>query len=89
MADTGSIAGSSGEFDVTDTQLAAGYVLHIGSVSRGELAVGDTVTTKVDNTRRARIMPNHTMTHVLNYALREILGMSRVGLHVRGCWGCC
>jgi alanyl-tRNA synthetase len=36
--------------------------------------VGDAVAAKVDYTRRARVMPNHTFTHVLNYALREVLG---------------
>jgi alanyl-tRNA synthetase len=41
---------------------------------QGALKVGDKVTAKVDYTRRAQIMPNHTFTHVLNYALRETLG---------------
>jgi alanyl-tRNA synthetase len=40
----------------------------------GSLAVGDTVTVKVDYGRRAQIVPNHTFTHVLNFALRATLG---------------
>ena len=52
-------------------QTAAGYVLHVGS-STGSLSVGDEVTATIDDSRRARILPNHTFTHVLNLALREV-----------------
>ncbi len=52
-------------------QVAAGYVLHVGEAARGALCVGDAVTAAVDLPRRARIVPNHTFTHVLNFALRE------------------
>jgi Ser-tRNA(Ala) deacylase AlaX len=46
-------------------------VLHIGEVSGGSsVKVGDIVRASVDYVRRTRIMPNHTFTHVLNYALR-------------------
>lgn len=64
--------------DVTDCQVAAGYVLHAADAascsSSGHLAVGDSVTVKVDYNRRGQIVPNHTFTHVLNFALREVLG---------------
>jgi Ser-tRNA(Ala) deacylase AlaX len=40
----------------------------------GNISVGDSVTVKVDYGRRGQIVPNHTFTHVLNFALREILG---------------
>ena len=53
-------------------QVAAGYVLHVGTVTEGALRVGDTVTADVDHIRRKRIVPNHTFTHVLNFALREV-----------------
>lgn len=61
------------------TQVAAGYVLHVAdaaaAVSSGaSLCVGDAVTVRVDYGRRGQIVPNHTFTHVLNYALREVLG---------------
>ncbi|KAG1655811.1 hypothetical protein FOA52_015847, partial [Chlamydomonas sp. UWO 241] len=72
--DTGSLAGPDGAaLDVQDTQIAAGFVLHLGSLS-GKLSVGDAVTSKVDYVRRSMVMPNHTMTHVLNFALRKVLG---------------
>ena len=54
-------------------QVAAGYVLHVGTVTEGALRVGDTVKADVDHIRRKRIVPNHTFTHVLNFALREVL----------------
>ncbi|KAK9823718.1 hypothetical protein WJX72_004867 [[Myrmecia] bisecta] len=74
VADTGSVASSSAPFTVTDTQVAAGYVLHIGAAGNGILRVGDAVTAQPDFKRRARIEPNHTFTHVLNLALRDVLG---------------
>ena len=57
-------------------QAAAGFVLHRGQMQAGAAAicVGDVVTCSVDYERRRRIMPNHTFTHVLNLALREVLG---------------
>ena len=73
VADTGAVVGPGGAFDVQDAQVAAGYVLHVGE-AQGELKVGDAVAAKVDYTRRTKIMPNHTFTHVLNYALRQVLG---------------
>jgi Ser-tRNA(Ala) deacylase AlaX len=55
-----------------DEQVAAGYVLHVGYPAEGEIKVGDKITTKVDYTRRSKIVPNHTFTHVLNLALRDV-----------------
>ena len=52
-------------------QTAAGYVLHAGRCI-GDLRVGDVVTASIDVERRDLILPNHTFTHVLNYALREV-----------------
>ncbi|VAI11849.1 unnamed protein product [Triticum turgidum subsp. durum] len=76
--DTGSIEGASGSFTVNNVQVFAGYVLHIGSFLEGPdsktLSVGDEVKCKVDYTRRTLIAPNHTCTHMLNFALREVLG---------------
>lgn len=54
-------------------KVAAGYVLHVGEL-KGKVAVGDTVRSCVDYVRRGQIKPNHTMTHVLNYALKWVRG---------------
>ncbi|XP_033823610.1 alanine--tRNA ligase, cytoplasmic [Periophthalmus magnuspinnatus] len=61
------------EFTVKNTQVRGGYVLHIGTVY-GTLKVGDHVTLYVDEARRRPIMSNHTATHILNFALRGVLG---------------
>lgn len=75
VADTGALSGANGAgFQVEDAIVAAGYVLHVGKPVGGGLKVGDAVSAEVDYTRRNQIMPNHTFTHVLNFALREVLG---------------
>lgn len=58
---------------VTNVQLYGSFVLHLGEVTEGSLSVGDSVSCSVDYARRSPIASNHTMTHVLNYALREVL----------------
>uniref|UniRef100_A0A0A9E3Q9 alanine--tRNA ligase n=1 Tax=Arundo donax TaxID=35708 RepID=A0A0A9E3Q9_ARUDO len=74
--DTGSIEWSFGTFDVNNVQVFADYVLHIGSLTEGSkaLSVGDSVICKVDYDRCTLIAPNHTCAHMLNFALREVLG---------------
>ncbi|XP_026405708.1 alanine--tRNA ligase-like [Papaver somniferum] len=74
--DTGSIVCSSGSFQVCSVQVFGGFVIHIGSFTgeTGKISVGDKVTCKVNYDRRALIAPNHTCTHMLNYALKEVLG---------------
>ncbi|KAF9614643.1 hypothetical protein IFM89_019620 [Coptis chinensis] len=74
--DTGSLEGSFGLFKVSNVQVYGGFVLHIGSIVSecGKSLVGDEAICKVDYKRRALIAPNHTCTHMLNYALREVLG---------------
>jgi alanyl-tRNA synthetase len=61
-------------FEVEDTRSSAGYVLHIGHVTAGELRVGDHVTAQVRRTHREPVLANHTATHLLNLALREVVG---------------
>ncbi|ETO18697.1 hypothetical protein RFI_18557 [Reticulomyxa filosa] len=77
VADTGYIKDTSGKnvFSVKNVQEFAGYDLHIGEVASGHLSVGETYQSQVDYERRHRIAPNHTITHVLNLALRKTLGM--------------
>ncbi|XP_057463277.1 LOW QUALITY PROTEIN: alanine--tRNA ligase-like [Actinidia eriantha] len=74
--DTGSLQGLFGSFKVCDVQIYGGFVVHIGSFAGGtnKFSVGDEVVCKVDYDRRKLIAPNHTCTHILNFALREVLG---------------
>ncbi|PRP79673.1 hypothetical protein PROFUN_12571 [Planoprotostelium fungivorum] len=73
--DTGVLTNSAGfTFEVENVQTYAGYVLHIGQLSNGTIRKGETVTAKIDEGARHKIMSNHTSTHILNHALREVLG---------------
>ena len=76
VGDTGFIVTSAGaRVRVDDTQYGLpGLVLHRGEVVEGELVEGDDVTATIDGTRRDAIRRNHTATHVLHWALREVLG---------------
>ncbi|KAK5213426.1 Alanine--tRNA ligase [Exophiala xenobiotica] len=62
------------ELEVENVQLYAGYVLHIGYMKYGHFAVGHTAICEYDELRRWPIRNNHTGTHILNFALREVLG---------------
>jgi alanyl-tRNA synthetase len=73
VGDTGTIATSSGRFDVDDTQKLGDSVLHVGRVLEGFLEVGEKASLEVSGLR-ADTMRNHTATHLLNWALRRILG---------------
>ncbi len=74
-ADTGVIVCGDGEFQVEDTvKLLGGKVGHIGRVVRGMLKTGDAVTLKVDEENRADTCKNHSATHLLQKALRTVLG---------------
>ena len=85
VGDHGVIAGPSGTLDVTDTQSPAlDIIVHRGVVSQGELRVGDTVSASVDPVRRMDVARNHTATHMLHAALRQVLGthVRQAGSHV-------
>jgi alanyl-tRNA synthetase len=73
LSESGDIVGT---FVVTDVQSYGGYILHTGVVKEGKLEVGSIVKAKVDYDRRRLTAPNHSMTHVLNAALRTVLGDS-------------
>lgn len=73
--DTGRIIiDGQAELEVVDVQLYAGYVLHTGFMKYGSFNVEDTVICEYDELRRWPIRNNHTGTHILNFALREVLG---------------
>jgi alanyl-tRNA synthetase len=78
VGDTGEIRGPSGRFVVSDTVYgpygASDATLHQGKVAEGSLAVGDEVEAIVDVERRGDIARNHTATHLLQFALRQVLG---------------
>ncbi len=75
VGDTGEIVAEGVRVEVTDAQAPEkGLVCHRAKVAEGALAVGDAVTARVDAERRARITRNHTGTHILHAALREVLG---------------
>ena len=77
ISDTGTINSATGKWSikVTDTiQPAAGAVVHIGEVMKGNPKVGDKAVVQVDRRRRQDIMRNHTATHLLHAALHQVLG---------------
>lgn len=75
VGDTGVIENENGTFEVTDTLHVAGSkIAHVGRVTRGMFKLGDTVTLKVDEKTRLATCRNHSATHLLQKALREVLG---------------
>ncbi|MDO4442583.1 MAG: alanine--tRNA ligase [Slackia sp.] len=75
VGDTGTIEAEGIKLDVVDTKAPAkGLVCHSAKVVEGTLRVGDTVRAIVDELRRKRITRNHTCTHLLHSALRQVLG---------------
>ena len=74
VGDTGELRNNDAVFTVTDTQKYAQAIGHIGKLASGQLRVGDRLAAHVDEERRARIRLNHSATHLLHAALRQVLG---------------
>ncbi|MFT4551759.1 MAG: alanyl-tRNA synthetase [Chlamydiales bacterium] len=75
VGDTGFLQSSEGLFDVRDCQAPySGVIAHLGVVEKGKLSLGDSVRCEVDGKRRQKIANNHTATHLLHWALHEVLG---------------
>jgi alanyl-tRNA synthetase len=74
VGDAGELGNVSVRFLVTDTQKRGGAFSHIGQLEKGEIKVGDKLAAKVDEPRRRAIKANHSATHLLHAALRQVLG---------------
>jgi alanyl-tRNA synthetase len=74
VGDTGLLLNADARFEVSDSQRAEGMFLHVGKIIAGRIRVGDALTTKPNVARRAAIRRNHTATHLMHHALREVLG---------------
>ena len=74
VGDKGELKGAGFSFAVSDTQKYDQAIGHIGKVASGTLKVGDAVQADVDEARRQRIRLNHSATHLMHAALRQVLG---------------
>lgn len=74
VGDTGVISTEQGDFTVEDTQKYGKSPGHLGRLVAGELRVGQQVNAQVNEARRAKIRLNHSATHLLHAALRQVLG---------------
>ncbi len=75
IGDTGFLFGSKSRFEVTDTQKKLGDLhIHIGKLIKGSISKGDILNLKIDSKRRSNIRAYHSATHLLNEALRRVLG---------------
>ena len=75
VGDSGIIKTQNGEFTVSDTtKTTGGIITHLGTVKSGVISVNDTVTAEINVSRRDAIRRNHTAAHLLQAALRKVLG---------------
>jgi alanyl-tRNA synthetase len=74
VGDTGVISSGENTVFVADTIKSEGHFLHVAEVTQGSISKGDKVLAKIDKDRRMAIMRNHTTAHLLQHALRTVLG---------------
>jgi len=74
VGDTGVVDSDGGLFVVSDTQKSGDTIVHFGKVKSGKVSVGCNAEARVDEARRAAILLNHSATHLMHAALRNVLG---------------
>ena len=74
VGDAGVLTGNKFEFEIKDTQKIGDHVGHVGSLSKGSASKGDSVVAKINQQARSKTVLNHSATHLLNSALRTVLG---------------
>ena len=74
IGDTGVIEGAISSFEVADTQKSGSANIHIGTLRQGHMSIGDEIVASIDGERRAAIILNHSATHLMHAALRNVLG---------------
>lgn len=74
VGDRGKLLAEGVVFEVRDTQKQSKAHIHLGELKQGEVVVGQTLRTKVNATHRVDVMRNHSATHILHAALRQVLG---------------
>tara|TARA_B100001971_G_scaffold59180_1_gene54209 strand:+ start:1810 stop:4413 length:2604 start_codon:yes stop_codon:yes gene_type:complete len=74
VGDSGALIGDKFEFQVTDTQKIGDHVGHIGALAKGSVSKGDGVLARINKQARNQTTLNHSATHLLNSALRTVLG---------------
>jgi alanyl-tRNA synthetase len=74
VGDTGSLVGATARFTVRDTRKIGASFSHVGILESGTIGIGDELEARVDGDRRQAIALNHSATHLLHAALRQVLG---------------
>ena len=74
VGDSGLLSNASAQFQVRDTQKQNDVFMHIGTIQNGKLVVGDTLIAQIDEDHRRAVMLNHSATHLMHAALRQVLG---------------